>query len=472
MFLSPYANGDISDLSYKGWGRTVFWENYGYIGVGTVALAVVAIYGAIVRRLQTLYVVAWGALLAAALLMVVSLATPVFALAHRFLPGMNMFRFPTRFMFVVDLALAVLGGIGLTRLESGALALAGRWRRRPSPLWLAIPILAFTVVDLVYHQPRQNPITDAERWFSPPITAQLIQQQGSTMRRIYSVGALDTHTRAFERARGWSGDLSPYLEQRELLEVNSNVYWGLSTPNCYVGLVPRWNREFWGPTGTITRAGLRTPTFSRLLALWNVHYLLTPSPVHLPGVLRLVGSSPRVFVYQVLAALPRAYLVPSASFYRTRREAEARMLHPAYDPGRQVLLDETDRAALDPALGLATAEARPRLATARIEGYRPNGVVVRTTSDAGGFLVLADSWYPGWVAEVDGRAARVLNANLGQRAVELPAGEHNVRFFYRPRVAYAGGWASGLALASLLAAIWLGTRAARRGRGVAHTEEA
>ena len=51
---------------------------------------------------------------------------------------------------------------------------------------------------------------------------------------------------------------------------------------------------------------------------------------------------------------------------------------------------------------------------------------VRTSQS--GYLVLADTWYPGWKAQVDGLDASLLRANLMFRAVHLEAGEHVVRF--------------------------------------------
>ncbi|PYV38951.1 MAG: hypothetical protein DMG09_10550, partial [Acidobacteria bacterium] len=49
-----------------------------------------------------------------------------------------------------------------------------------------------------------------------------------------------------------------------------------------------------------------------------------------------------------------------------------------------------------------------------------------------GYLVLLDSYYPGWRAYLDGREAKILQANYAFRAVEVPAGKHTVEFSYRP----------------------------------------
>jgi uncharacterized membrane protein YfhO len=73
---------------------------------------------------------------------------------------------------------------------------------------------------------------------------------------------------------------------------------------------------------------------------------------------------------------------------------------------------------------------------------------VRTREDA--ILVFSDSYYPGWVAEVDGSATTIYRANITQRAVVVPAGEHQVRFHFRPLTVIVGFWVSMGSLMLLL----------------------
>ncbi|MEA3339483.1 MAG: YfhO family protein [Chloroflexota bacterium] len=79
----------------------------------------------------------------------------------------------------------------------------------------------------------------------------------------------------------------------------------------------------------------------------------------------------------------------------------------------------------------------------------PNRVTIRAALDAPGYLVLADTYYPGWRAMVDGDPADILRANYSFRAVWLEAGEHVVEMTYRPTSALAGGAISLAALVLL-----------------------
>ena len=80
-----------------------------------------------------------------------------------------------------------------------------------------------------------------------------------------------------------------------------------------------------------------------------------------------------------------------------------------------------------------TANADSTPAVPSIEKPESNGrVVVNVPQTARGLLVLADSWYPGWEATVNGQPAKVLPVDTLFRGVEVGEGEHQVVFEYKP----------------------------------------
>jgi len=72
------------------------------------------------------------------------------------------------------------------------------------------------------------------------------------------------------------------------------------------------------------------------------------------------------------------------------------------------------------------------LPTASILDYREQEVTIE--AEGPGTLVLADSWYPGWTATVDGAPAVIQKADLLFRGVDLDAGTHQVVFRYDPGI--------------------------------------
>jgi hypothetical protein len=74
-----------------------------------------------------------------------------------------------------------------------------------------------------------------------------------------------------------------------------------------------------------------------------------------------------------------------------------------------------------------------RCGESQIVAYGPEKVVIEASADHDCYLLLQDTYYPGWRAQVDGSKAGILRTDLGTRAVELGAGKHVVIFEFKPR---------------------------------------
>ena len=59
-------------------------------------------------------------------------------------------------------------------------------------------------------------------------------------------------------------------------------------------------------------------------------------------------------------------------------------------------------------------------------------VLIRTNSKAAAYLLLTDTYYPGWHAYVDGKETEILKADYLFRAVPVSSGIHVVKFVYEP----------------------------------------
>jgi hypothetical protein len=102
----------------------------------------------------------------------------------------------------------------------------------------------------------------------------------------------------------------------------------------------------------------------------------------------------------------------------------------------------------------------------QIVHYDPQRVEIDAELASPGVLVLADTYYPGWVAKVTSegdrvpRAVNILRTNRILRGVPLPAGRHHVTFRYRPASVI---WGAAISMAALLAlAAWSGVTLCRR----------
>lgn len=98
-------------------------------------------------------------------------------------------------------------------------------------------------------------------------------------------------------------------------------------------------------------------------------------------------------------------------------------------------------------LGLQQRAGRAEVRSFRLHG---GSVEASVRSDDGGLVVVAMNDSRGWVATIDGRPARVVSADGALLAVEAPAGDHKVRFEYRPEPFERGVVISSVTLTGLV----------------------
>lgn len=180
----------------------------------------------------------------------------------------------------------------------------------------------------------------------------------------------------------------------------------------------------------------------RLLGALNIKYLVSFRELRKDGI-TFVQYFPEYpsWLYEIDRTVPRVYVVNKSVVETDPTKILRRLSSPEFDPNQVVILDET----------LANRPTHPLLATARILDYENQAVTIRASLNDPGILVLADSYYPGWNAYVDGRQEKIYRANLFFRAVPLPAGTHTVEFRYEPRSFAIGRAISIITLLSTVA---------------------
>ncbi len=101
-------------------------------------------------------------------------------------------------------------------------------------------------------------------------------------------------------------------------------------------------------------------------------------------------------------------------------------------------------------------------ATARVTNPRFSNRTVDADVEAAGpaLVVVAQTYYHNWHAEVDGRPVPLLRANVAFQAVQVPAGRHRIHFYYRDDAFQTGEVISFVAWAACLVCL---VRPARKG---------
>ena len=350
------------------------------------------------------------------------------------------------FLAGITPAIAALTAIGLDRFFASA--------RKPLPAFLApgaIALLAAWSLRLLWLSRAGGP-GFASGWrgaFDPAVTLALFTLAAfafvSATGRMRAAAAaaillcVGVDYRAFgaaNRTNGIDGDRDKFLSSAPFPGMNDAVYSQLRAHTKFRTAIDS-NNPF--PTD-MKHFGLPTPQgfdplfpaqYRKLFTISWGTWLIDIDPANKP-LLRLLGV--RYFIstegephYARLAGDPEFRLLqPSDSYFKVFELANAT---PPFHWER----DEPGQA----------VQALTLLAARREFLVRSIG---------GGRFALAEQFFPGWNAEVDGRPAKIDRWSGAFQSIFVPPGDHRVEFRFRSRGLRIGAWIS---LASLFAALAL-----------------
>jgi Bacterial membrane protein YfhO len=179
----------------------------------------------------------------------------------------------------------------------------------------------------------------------------------------------------------------------------------------------------------------------RISGVMDARYIVSPRELSLP----VVQHGADVTVYRNDAAAGRAWIVSQPQVVS---DSVAALADPSFDPRQVVQISNTKYQI--PKGGMTGA-----IGAIQSLQDSPNAVTIRAESGSGGFLVLADTFYPGWQATMDGTPVEILRANHAFRAVVFPPGKHTVVFRYEPLSFRVGSAMSLLGLIVVLVGLVL-----------------
>jgi hypothetical protein len=154
-----------------------------------------------------------------------------------------------------------------------------------------------------------------------------------------------------------------------------------------------------------------------------------------------VASGSDEIVYRLRGALGRAYAVERVVTVGSDGAVVQGMMARDFPPERLALTTEVDAAGDYP--GSAGC-------VLRWVQDQPDRLVLDTEAPAPAFVIVADSYDPGWRADIDGHAARIVRADLLVRGVAVPAGRHRVTMVYEPE-----GWSGAVVSTRAAFVMWL-----------------
>jgi hypothetical protein len=441
QFLSPDFFGNPATLNY--WGIWNYAEFIGFIGVIPLLLAFLSLSFIINGKIKFF---AFFGLIALSF----ALPTPWAKLPYLLKFPLLSTGQPTRIIMLIDFCLSVLAAFGAQKVMerkqkiwpilglisaygilwlivsgkhmdisrrnlilptaisgSGAILILLLYLKKIPSKLIVICLLALSVFDLFRFGWKFLPFVKTDYLFPTTQTLDFIKKD----QKVYRVMTTD----------------------RRILPPNFSVAYKIQTIDGYDPLY----FQRYGELVTALERGKpdTTPPFgfnriitpqnysSRLIDLLNVKYILSLTDLNLPK-LGLVFQEGETRLYYNKDFFPRAFMVYNYRFAENKQEAIEMLMDEKINLKQKVILEES----LPADIFKLTNEKI--INSAIIEKYNEGEVLIDVRTNKKGFLVLTDSFYPGWRAYVDDAPARIYRANYNFRMVIVPMGEHKVKFIF------------------------------------------
>ncbi len=253
---------------------------------------------------------------------------------------------------------------------------------------------------------------------------------------------------------------------------NANSGWLFDLPDVrgYDSIIPRQYTEYMAaiepqnelPFNRVQPIVNWESLNSPLLDVLGVKYVITSETIDLPKFTE-VWQGEGVRIYENTAVAPRAYTLPDSATIETADALLA--MTTQYDPRQYVVLGPEDWTKDTERVQLEFNSPEPASpGSAEIVSYSNREVVVDTAVTEYSWLILNDSYFPGWKAfvrplsdpDAEEREVTVMRVNGNFRGVWLNEGEWQVRFRYSPTSFQLGALGSFMAGIILLfgAVVW------------------
>ncbi|MBI5573665.1 MAG: YfhO family protein [Elusimicrobia bacterium] len=318
------------------------------------------------------------------------------------IPGFEQFRLHQRLLIFAVFSLSLFAGLVIDK-----------WKNN----FVKFLIFGLVATELFYFANKQNAFYKRDEWMSSPPVTDFLKNDKS----FYRVWSVNSYNSAISSVKGFSGDLTPFYNYRNFLQPNSNIVWNIPAIEGHGGLRPKRFYEIWEE---MMRRGIGFETL-RFIGFAGGKYVITtynlPTQyLTLKKEFKFYTNLPTIKVYENKLFTERAFFVNSAVVVPNDLVIQ-KMFEKNFVPSETVVLEEMPFKNYYAGKGFIS-----------IKKYSQREIEIEATSSNGGFLVLADTFYPGWRVFIDGKESKIYQANYIFRAVEIPKGKCVVRFEYKP----------------------------------------
>ncbi|MGD0252704.1 MAG: hypothetical protein ABSC01_08400 [Verrucomicrobiota bacterium] len=480
-FLVPMAFG-------RAWTEGVFfqygqsWTSSYYLGIGTLWLALLALWTVRERRVWLL-----GGATILALIFAFGENTFVYPALRKIVPQLSFVTYPIKYVTLVAFLTPLLAAFAIARLQSlqseektnfkkrlifiGAILFAliagilfWAWRfpfstddvhatllnglsraffllvtgrllllltQEAGPgLRQIAPVLLIVVawLDVFTHEPMQNPTVAPGVYELNLARADLKMnpqpELGGSRAMVSPMAAIEFIQFASSNAR------NNFLAKRAGYCANVNLLDGVPKVDGFFSLTPRESDDMLSLFYTTTNAD-----YPRLEDFMGVSQITAPG---------------EIFHWQARPTFLPLVTTGQKPVFLDNADTLRALTQPDFDESKVVFLPPEAKSFVT-----VTNQTVARVLKSH---FGTQSVDIEVEASAPSLVVVAQTWYHGWRADVDGNPARLLRANHAFQAIEILEGRHRVQLIYRDRAFEIGAVVSLLALLACLICVVTSSR--------------
>ena len=269
-------------------------------------------------------------------------------------------------------------------------------------------------------------------WLKTPETAKFLEENLGND-RIFSVGQSTNWYRIYnDVSHGWRSEtVQKLLATRAILDPNTNIIYNIASADGYAGATTQ-NYDL---IETLISAGINeetqqisiAPNSLNLLSLLDVKYLISTKPI-ISDKLNSVferwdeNSQTTYRIYENKKNPGRIFAIKNLLLIKSSKQLQLTMTDSSFSP------EETALTISD--LHKTKFNNNVEISSIHIENQKLN-FNVKATDES--FIVIADSFYPGWKAKIDGVNTQIFPANINSRGIITPTGEHKISLSFQPK---------------------------------------
>ena len=443
FFENPaYTTPNQTHINIQEFG--VFWEYMAYIGLVPLFVIPLAFYKN--ERQELKHITALSCIF---LLLAMGPKGQIYWLLWKFIPGVDLFRFPARFLLAFSCSISILFGLGLQNLL----------QKLNTHKYLPILIIGIIFANFYWSTNKYVTYLPSSVLSNTPQAASLL----SSSTRVATPDLAFDWTYLVQ-TQGWSKVPARVTSLLHCLTLDSCVFWDIANQGSHtiweggISTLPYFNLQTLlqnmlpKAKSNYTQPNVLKPEATFLYDMQNVdcllslHKWLDTNGKELPLIAReqLPDLPTELNIYKLGPSRPRIYLLPN--FKEITEEIGCTDFIQTFyqDIINERCILQGDKSDYSTNAPLSDQEY------CQIVKNTPCEIEVETKTNSERILYFPENFCRGWNAEIDGQSQKIYRANFCFMACKITPGQHKIKIYFFPNSFKYGAYVSLVGLGILL----------------------